>query len=76
MKNLTLVIDEDVLHQARKYALEHKTSVNQLVRKYLASLDPQRVDRLLALERLKASFRKSTYEVGPRTWTREDLYER
>jgi len=76
MKNLTLAIEEDVLHQARKYALEHKTTVNHLVRQYLAGLDPQRVDRLLALERLKRSLTEGNVKVGPITWKREDLYER
>ena len=34
-KSLTLTIDEDVLREARKVALDRKTSVNQLVREYL-----------------------------------------
>jgi len=36
MKNLTLSIEEKVLEQARKYAAEHSTTVNQLVRDFLA----------------------------------------
>jgi predicted HicB family RNase H-like nuclease len=37
-KNLTLVLDEDLLRAARKAALDRNTSVNQLVRTYLEQL--------------------------------------
>ena len=37
-QNLTLVIEEELLLAARKIALDKRTSVNQLVREYLASL--------------------------------------
>jgi predicted HicB family RNase H-like nuclease len=37
-QNLTLVVDEDLLLAARKVALDQRTSVNQLVREYLAAL--------------------------------------
>ena len=36
--NLTLTLDQELLLEARKLALERGTSVNQLVRSYLASL--------------------------------------
>jgi glucokinase len=35
MKNLTLSIDEQLLEKARKYAAEHSTTVNQMVRDFL-----------------------------------------
>jgi hypothetical protein len=37
-KNLTLTVDESLLRAARKLALDQDTSVNQLVRDYLAGL--------------------------------------
>jgi hypothetical protein len=37
-KNLTLTVDEELLRAARKLALDQDTSVNQLVRDYLAGL--------------------------------------
>ncbi len=36
MKNLTLSIDEKVLKSTRKYAADHSTTVNQMVRDFLA----------------------------------------
>jgi hypothetical protein len=74
--NLTLSIDENVLRQARKIALDRNTSVNEIVRDHLtelvkASIDPQ--ERLRRLDELLAN-RK--FELGPITWTRDDLHER
>jgi len=76
MQNLTLAIDEDVLLEARKCALERRTTVNQLVREYLAGLVKQQDRQRAARTRLKAAFATGVVEVGSRTWTREDLYER
>ncbi|MGE0803125.1 MAG: DUF6364 family protein [Lautropia sp.] len=74
MANLTLSIDDDVLLRARKRALDHGTSVNAVLRKYLESY-AGRDDRIAATEHFvrraasaKARSRKS--------WTREELHER
>ena len=76
MANLTLSIDDEILHEARKYALERRTTVNQLVREYLAGLNAQEERRRIARERLKAIMERGLVDVGPITWKREDLYER
>ena len=75
-QNVTLVVEEDLLLAARKIALNQRTSVNQLVRKYLAELVDEPNRRRLARARLKQAFETGRIEVGDRTWTREDLYER
>ena len=76
MANLTLSIEDEILHEARKYALERRTTVNQLVREYLTGLNSQEEQRRVARERLMAAFKRGVVEVGERTWTREDLHER
>ena len=38
MKNITLAIDEDVLERARLVAAEQKTTVNAMVREFLADV--------------------------------------
>ena len=38
MKNITLAIDEDVLERARIVAAEQKTTVNAMVREFLADV--------------------------------------
>lgn len=75
MQNLTLAIEDQILLEARKFALEQGTSVNQMVRDYLAGLAGQRDQRRLACAALKAAFRKGVGEM-PRNWKREDLYDR
>lgn len=76
MKNLTLAIDEDILLAARKLALERNTTVNQLVRDYLASLANQNDRRQAARERILRFMKDKRVEVGDVTWSRDDLYER
>jgi hypothetical protein len=75
-QNLTLVVDEDLLLAARKAALDQRTSVNQLVREYLAALADEPSRRRIARTRLKAAFESGLVEIGNRNWSRDDLYER
>lgn len=75
-KNLTLTLDEDLLRAARKVALDRNTSVNQLVRDYLAGLVNETDRQQAALDNLERSFREDRVRVGRRTWTRQDLHER
>lgn len=76
MRNLTLAIEDEVLESARKLARERGTTLNQLVRDHLADLVAREGRRRAAAERLKRAMREELVEVGPRTWTRDDLYER
>jgi hypothetical protein len=72
--NLTLAIDDHVLKAARKIAAEQDTTVNQLVRQYLEQLVSDR--RRIAREKLLELMNIGGLEVGPITWTREELHER
>ncbi len=76
MKNITLAIDDDVLDKVRVIAAERRTTVNAMVRDYLTSVAQleDRTDR--ARRRIRELAEKSTAEVGPITWKREDLYDR
>ena len=73
---MTLVVEEDLLLAARKIALDQRTSVNQLVREYLTALVEEPGRRRLARARLKQAAETGLVEVGDRTWSRDDLYER
>jgi hypothetical protein len=75
-QNVTLTIEPAVLKAARKYALDRDTSVNQLVRDYLAGLSGQRDELETARNALREFFRKHSVTIGKRTWTREELHER
>lgn len=77
MANLTLSIDDDLLHEARKLALDRRTSVNQLVREYLALLVKQTDERREARAQLVRLLEPDQLlEIGPITWTRDDLHSR
>jgi hypothetical protein len=75
-QNVTLVVEEDLLLAARKVALDQRTSVNQLVRGYLAGLVEEPSRRRLARARLKRVFETGLVKIGDRKWSRDDLYAR
>lgn len=74
--NLTLAIDDDLLRRARIRALEEGTSVNAVVRAYLAAYvdtdSPQRAARRF-LSIAEAHPDTGTAGTG-RTWARTDVY--
>lgn len=75
-KNLTLTIDADLLKAARRLALERDTSVNELVRNYLAEMVQQDDrHRQAAADGLMRMFANSPFRKGDAAWTRDDLYE-
>ena len=75
-RNLTLTLDDELLRAARKVAIDRNTSVNQLVREYLAGLVREADQRQSALARIDQIFRTTHVEIGRRTWKRDDLHER
>lgn len=75
-QNVTLVIEENLLLEATKIAPKQRTSVNQLVREYLTALVEEPGLRRLARARLKKALETGLVEVGDRTSSRDDLYDR
>jgi hypothetical protein len=75
-QNVTLVVEADLLLAARRVALDQGTSVNQLVREYLADLVEEPSRRRVARARLRKAFETGLVHVGERNWSRDDLYER
>jgi hypothetical protein len=77
--NITLSLDDKLVKEVRKIAVERDTTLTGLVRAYLAELAAEharsgrkRRDR----EALERSFGRLQIRVGKRTWRREDLYAR
>jgi plasmid stability protein len=74
MANLTITVDDQDLKKARLRALEQGTSVNAVLRQYLAqyagTAHEQAAEGLLRLARAARSGR------GRRRWTRDELHER
>ncbi|HYA81137.1 MAG TPA: DUF6364 family protein [Methylocystis sp.] len=77
MKNITLAIDEDVLKRARLVAAEQKTTVNAMVREFLANV-AGRDERLeKAREGLRELMRNSKGRMRPDfKFSREETHER
>jgi hypothetical protein len=75
-RNLTITLDEQLLREARKIAIDRNTSVNQLIRDFLAGLVREQDRRQAALADIDEIFRTMRVSVGHRSWTREDLHER
>lgn len=76
MSTLTLEVEEDLLREAARVAEQRNTTVDRLVHEYLRSLLGQQERRREGWERFKRMMHENPIEVGERTWTREDLYER
>ena len=77
--NITLSLDDDLVKNVRKIAVERDTSLTGLVRAYLEALAAEhaasgrkRRDR----EILERSFQRFQFQIEKRTWKREDLYVR
>ena len=72
MKNLTLSADARLIEEVRRYAAEHHTTLNALIRDHLERL-VARKDADWAGVCLKEMAAAKGNSKGKR-WTREDLY--
>ncbi len=76
MPTVTLEIEEAVFREAEQLAQRRNTTVGRLVLGALTELIGQEERWRTAMERFNRAIREHPIEVGERTWTREDLYER
>jgi hypothetical protein len=77
MTNLTLAIDEQILRRARIRAMQRGTSVNALVRDYIARLagESEAADGVADFLEIVSGGGASSGPHG-RTWTRDDVHDR
>ncbi|MBI2919749.1 MAG: hypothetical protein HYY18_01540 [Planctomycetes bacterium] len=75
-RNLTLVIDEDILDRARLEAARRRTTVNSMIRDYLASIAGVDESREEAVRWLIRTMKNSRGNSGGVRWTRDELHER
>jgi len=73
--NLTLAIDDETLQRARIRAIQHGTSVNELVRIYLERFAGDASGSMGQIAKLSEVWAGSSGPEG-RTWTRDDLHDR
>lgn len=74
---ITLSIDEEIVKRVRQIAIEKDTTLTAMVRDYLTSIASRdAAARKADAARLMETFERVSRDIGPRTWTREDLYDR
>ena len=77
--NITLSLDDDLVKEVRKIAVEQDTTLTGLIRAYLEQLARENAAsgrKRREREALDRSFQHFQFKVGKRTWKRADLYER
>ena len=75
MRNVTLAIEEEVLRKARIQAAKDGTSVNEVIRKYLAEYGSREERAKEALDRFLEAAEEYRGRGKGRGWTREEIYE-
>jgi metal-responsive CopG/Arc/MetJ family transcriptional regulator len=77
--NITLSLDDDLVKEVRKIAVERDTTLTGLVRAYLQEVATEHARsgrKRRELEALRESFETLKVNIGKRTWKRADLHER
>jgi hypothetical protein len=74
--NVTLVVEEDLLREAREVAARRRTSVNEMVREFLKNVVSQESRRLAALERIQPLLDRPAVHLGGPRPSRDELHER
>jgi hypothetical protein len=78
-RNITLSLDDRIIKEIRKIAVERDTTLTRMVRDYLERLVAENSAsgrKRRELDALERSFQRYQFRVGERTWTRADLHER
>ena len=76
MKNVTIALDESLLREARRIAADRSTTLNAMIRGFLEELAERESGAVKARRRIVELCQETNAEVGPRTWTRDELHER
>jgi hypothetical protein len=74
-RKLTLTIGEELIHAARKVALDRNTSVKKLVCEFLEALVAESREQSSAMIVMEELFRDKPFAVGKKSWTRTELHE-
>jgi hypothetical protein len=77
--NITLSLDDKLVKDVRKIAVERDTTLTGLVREYLQELASEHAGsgrKRRERETLERSFGQFQYRVGKKHWKREELYAR
>ena len=74
--NLNLDIDEETAARVSRIAAARDMTVEAIVAEYLTGIaNDDAAERKAQAGRLMETFDRLNRDIGPRTWTRDDLYE-
>jgi plasmid stability protein len=76
MANVTLAVDDALLRRARVKAVHEHTSVNAVVREFLAAWVRDDEERRELVESARRALDAAEYRSGGAGWTRDELHER
>ena len=76
MKNVTIAMDESLLREARRIAADRSTTLNAMIREFLQELADRESQAAKARRRIVELCRNTQAEIGPRTWSRDEIHER
>ena len=77
--NITLTIDDKIVEKVSKIAVDKNTTLTAMVLEFLASVadtEAAAAARKEAADKFRESVQQFSRPMGPRNWTREDLYDR
>jgi len=75
-RNVTLSLEEELLHRARIVCQKKRTTLTKVIREQLENLVRQDEEYQSAMKRIIARMKERPIRVGKRSWTREELHER
>lgn len=74
--NVTLVVEEDLLREARAVAAQRRTSVNEMFRQFLKDVVSEESRRHAALARIQPLLDHPSVHLGGSRPSRDELHER
>ena len=74
--DITLDIDDEVVRKVSRVASDRGTTLSDMVGDYLTSVAESDAARQELIAKVRESVERYRRDMGPRTWTRDDLYDR
>ncbi|RRI02633.1 hypothetical protein EH240_11585 [Mesorhizobium tamadayense] len=76
MKSITLTVEDELLEQVKLAAAEQRTTINDMVRGFLATVAEKRRAKDGARQALLQLARETAGDIGQTKWNRGSLHDR
>ena len=77
MSNITFSLEDKIIKKVRKIAIDRNTTLTAMLRNYLKSVvERESISKESAINELNHTFKNMSKNMGKRSWTRDELYER